>query len=167
MHNKIYIFGGTGAGKTTFAKKLSEILNIPFYTTDMFVYRKDWKSKYSEKERGKRVADVAKKKKWIVEGVHRSLWITPIFKKADYVIILDINVFMRYIHVIKRYFERRKSKNPDDIKITLKILNWTRKYTHGHLPDHKRLIKLHKKEFIILKNKKQMNSFIETLKPSR
>ena len=90
-----------------------------------------------------------------------------IFKKADYVIILDINVFMRYIHVIKRYFERRKSKNPDDIKITLKILNWTRKYTHGHLPDHKRLIKLHKKEFIILKNKKQMNSFIETLKPSR
>lgn len=34
MHNKIYIIGPCGSGKTTFATKLSKLYNIKYYELD-------------------------------------------------------------------------------------------------------------------------------------
>ena len=39
MNNKIYIIGGLGAGKSFFAKKLSEKIRIESFAMDQIVFR--------------------------------------------------------------------------------------------------------------------------------
>ena len=57
---KIRIFGGIASGKSTLAKKLGKKLNIPVYSTDDFVYTKDFKRR-NEKERIKIINSKLKK----------------------------------------------------------------------------------------------------------
>lgn len=42
---KILIIGIVASGKTTFAKKLSDILNIPYYELDDIVHNKEIKGR--------------------------------------------------------------------------------------------------------------------------
>jgi adenylate kinase family enzyme len=67
-HERIFILGDSGRGKSTFARKLSEKIAIPYYSTDDFF----WKTKFSEpSDRQKSIEDISRVydgDSWIVEG---------------------------------------------------------------------------------------------------
>lgn len=165
--NRIYIFGGTANGKTTLAKKISEITKIPFYTTDEFVYKKDWIHKYSDKQRDSMLKKAANKKRWIIEGVHRGDWIFPAFKKADFIIILKINPVIATKRVILRFIKRKIRKAEDKVGPLTdlpRIMKYAYGYTSDYYPKHIELAKKFNKDGIILKNKKQIDNFLNNLK---
>jgi len=167
---RVYIFGGTGSGKTTLAKKISERLKIPFYTTDNFVYRDTWTSKYmcTDKQRDKNFQKVVGKENWIIEGVHRGDWIFPAIIKADFVILLDIPRRLLIIRVIKRFFNQRfgleENIKKETFKTFLPLLKYAYIYKNENLIYHKRFIKEFNKKSIILENNKQINRFLSGLK---
>lgn len=163
MREKIFVFGATGSGKTTFAKELSKKLNIPFYTTDKLIYKgKSWDKKYTEKQRDKKLLDIAKKKKWIIEGVHRGDWILPAFRKANFVIILSLPRYILLKRTIFRYIKRKIKidKEKDDFKGTLLSLKYAWIYKNGNFVHHKNMVKKYKKDCIILKNKREIKNFL-------
>ena len=164
--NKIYIFGGTGSGKTTLAKRLSNKLKIPYHSTDDFIYKGDWESKYSENQRDKKLKEFIKKKKWIIEGVHKEDWILPAFTKADIVIMLSLPRYILLTRILKREIKRKfqKKSRETNLKETLKLMKWANVYKNDNFIHHQNLIKNHKKEVIILKNKKQIKQFLGDLK---
>ena len=110
MYKKILIIGDSGRGKTTFAKKLSEKLNIPAHDTDDYF----WKVKYTEpNNKEQSVVDISKvysTPEWIMSGSTRRL-LKEGFEKADIIFYLKFrNIFFQYISIIKRSIKRKEDK---------------------------------------------------------
>jgi len=160
--NRIWILGGTNSGKTTFAKKISKKLRLRYYATDFMKYNKDFSKKLSEKLRDKKIKELARKKKWVCEGTNRAEWVWPAFKKSDFVIILKTSPFIR----IKRLFNREINERKRKLSIGKKIRLWyiVFSYHFKGYRHHKDLAKQFNKPYIVLRNNKEMDKFLEELK---
>ena len=110
MHNKIYIIGPVGSGKTTFAMKLSKLYNIPYYELDKISWDDDHGNiKRSDEEVQRLFNKVLSNKKWIIEDVGRTK-----FKKglneADVIYYIKFSKIKSYYRVTKRWFKQRLGK---------------------------------------------------------
>jgi adenylate kinase family enzyme len=108
--NRILIIGDPGRGKTTLAEIFSKELNIPFYSTDDFLYEKKFLV-YKDKQKAIfEISEIYKKEKWIVEGTTHFL-LKNGFEPADIIIYLKHdNIFFQWQSIIKRHF-KREDKN--------------------------------------------------------
>ena len=121
---RIAVIGSPGAGKTTFAKKLSSILSLPLYHLDFFYH--DNKFAYYEDKQAWRakVEELADKPNWIIDGNYMSTFDIR-FDKADTIIFLD---FSRTV-ALRRAIARRitlHNKARDDMPS-----NWKEKLSPG------------------------------------
>lgn len=64
---KIIIIGCPGSGKSTFARKLSDITNIPLYHLDMIWHKPD-KTTLTKEEFDEQLRDLLQKSEWIIDG---------------------------------------------------------------------------------------------------
>lgn len=162
---RIYIIGTSGSGKSFLSKKLSEKLNIPCYDLDDIFWYKKYTKKRNVSARKKLLAKISRKDKWIIEGVFGS-WIETAMKKADLVIILDIHIARMAWRILKRYF-KRSGAHEESFKDALYLVKYAHSYKKGgHSSSyniHISLVKKHKLKYIILKNTKQINRFIEKI----
>ena len=160
---KIFIIGTMGSGKTTLANKISEKLSIKNYSLDDIYYIKKYDKKRSEIKRKKKLKELLKKKKWIIEGVFNN-WTEDIFKEANLVIWLDLNPHYIVRNLLKRFFKKEDDKaNFQNIKKASKYaLNYrkgSKKFVY-----HKLMIKKHKVNLVHIKTRRQLNDFLKTLK---
>lgn len=140
---KIYITGGPGSGKTTYAKQLAKKLNIPCYDLDDVKWMNSgekglFNQKRDEIERAQIVNDILLQKDWICEGVYFNAWVQPIMRQADEVIILKPSVWVRQYRVFKRslkrmlHLEHKKHKeNPFTI---YQLMKWSGEYDKKYFP---------------------------------
>ncbi len=158
---RIYIIGGPGAGKTTFAKKLSKLLNLPIYRSDRMVYSSDFQKKYSKKKQKQKLNVIVKKKKWIIEGIYYSDgWTKPVLKKANLIIIIKPLKIISLLRVYKRSKSLIEITPKHTYKDMLYLLKKAYKYKNK---TSLRLIKYHNKKYLILKNKKQTQKLIDSI----
>lgn len=108
---KIYIVGSVSSGKSTLAKKLSEILSIPDHSLDEVVYITD-KSNYRD-NRKRQVIDrdilfhsVIDQLKWIIEDAGRTCFENGL-KEEDTVVLLEVPTQIRNFRIIKRWIKQR------------------------------------------------------------
>lgn len=164
---RIIVWGGCGHGKTTFAKKISNSLNIPAYDLDKVTFNKEFTSKVQDDSRDKRLRKIIEKPRWIIEGAYAGNWIYPAIKKAEMIVIININPAVATKRVIFRSIKRKIRKTEDKggpLFDLPRIIKYAYKYTHDYYPKHIKLAKKFKKDFAILKNKNQMREFIDNLK---
>jgi adenylate kinase family enzyme len=162
-HNKIYIVGIMGSGKTTLAKKLSEKLKIKHYSLDDIYHIRKFDKKRSSKARENKLNTTLSKKSWIIEGVHNK-WTEDIFRKEELVIWLDLNPTYLIINLIKRFFKKEDEKaNLENTKNALKYAVNYRKDSKK-FKFHSEMIKKHKPNLIHIRSNKQINQFLKSLK---
>ena len=98
----MYIIGGTGSGKTFLGKAISERYDILLYEMDdIFWKNMGEREKRSDKEREELLMSVINSEKWVAEGVFYK-WVTPVFDRADIIIVLKVNKWIRLYRMIKR-----------------------------------------------------------------
>lgn len=84
---KAITVGCPGAGKSTFARKLSAALNLPLYHLDIIWHRPD-KTNISKEEFDKRLQEIVKKDRWIIDGnYNRTLEVR--LRECDTVFLMD------------------------------------------------------------------------------
>ena len=118
--NKIAIIGPSGAGKTTLAKKLADILKLNVYHLDRFFWlpridRFFWQPSWRRAPSEVRIDLLEKfvcEKSWIIEGTYVNSSEVHLIK-ANTIIYLDISSFRRCLRVIKRHFEPQERLRRD------------------------------------------------------
>lgn len=99
---KIVVIGSSGAGKSTFAQALGEILNIEVLHLDRYFWRSGWKE-YPREERIRIQQELVRgKEQWIMEGSYISS-ADGRLDAADTIIFLDMPRLLCLWRAIKRH----------------------------------------------------------------
>ena len=108
---RIVIIGSGGAGKSTFARQLSEKLNIEVYHLDAILWKPNWVG--TPRDEQKRIQyKLVEKESWIIDGNYGGT-LDIRLNTADTIILLDIHRVICLYRAIKRTFQYRNKTRPD------------------------------------------------------
>ncbi len=108
---KILVVGNDGSGKTYFARRLAEKLDLPVYHLDKEYFRKGWgvtpREEWLEKHRR-----LLEQDEWIIDGYYPAN-LKERFLQADAVVYLDVPNLLCYRHLLKRNREYKYVNRTD------------------------------------------------------
>lgn len=142
LPKKINVVGTSGSGKSTFSKRLAEILNAPYVEMDKIFWGPNWYFP-SDKEFFSNLKNSLVSDRWVLDGNYtRSIPIK--WENVDVVIWLDYPFAKTLFRAVKRAFRRSLRKeelwagtgNRESFKRSFfskdSIILWTIK-THGQV----------------------------------
>jgi len=107
-HRKFLIVGDSGRGKSTFAKSLSQKLNIKYHSTDGFYWKTKFTVPNNKQKSIKEISKIYSKESWIVEGSTRSLVEEGILKSDIIFHLTYPNLLSQFWILFKRSLTRKK-----------------------------------------------------------
>ena len=140
---KVLVIGPGGSGKSTFARRLGELLNIPVKHLDAFYWRSGW-MKPSNDEWIKTVTELASGDAWIMDGNFGGT-LELRLKHCDTIIFLDMPRLLCLWRVTKRRLRYRNRSRPDMAegcteKLDLEFIDWVWNYSRRSRPKVARLL---------------------------
>ncbi|WP_313893045.1 hypothetical protein [Psychrobacillus sp.] len=104
---KIFIMGIVASGKTTYAKALSELLELSFFELDSVVYHEvnEKRIKRTPEQQVEFIHKIDSKGDWIFEGVYRPSY-HLVLDLADVIIWLDPPLFKRKYRIFRRHIKQ-------------------------------------------------------------
>ncbi len=128
---RILIIGSGGAGKSTLARRLSEITKIEVIHLDKLYWQPNWVEPPKD-EWQKTVEEIIKKDSWIMDGNFSGTLETRL-QACDTVIFLDFPPIVCLFRVLKRRLRYQNTNRPDmaagcNEKVDLKFLGWVWNY---------------------------------------
>lgn len=118
---KILIIGSVESGKSTYAKKLSNELNIETYEIDSIVHDDENNIKRTIEEQKEIINSINKNKSWIIEGTLRKN-LYYLLDMTDKIIFLDIPYNVRKRRILLRFIKQKVKKEKCNYKPTIKML---------------------------------------------
>lgn len=108
---RILIIGSGGAGKSTFATKLGEILDLPVIHLDRVYWKAGWE-KPTKEEWARAVEGLIAQHEWIMDGNFGGTLPMRV-KRADAIIMLDVSRWVCLWRLAKRAIKYRGRHRPD------------------------------------------------------
>ena len=164
---RIIIIGCGGAGKSTLARKLGEVLDLPVVHLDKLFWKPNWVEKSNE-EFDALLAQELAKDRWIMDGnFNRTM--PERMKRCDTIIYLDFSRFACLMGVLKRIITTYGTVRPDmgegcPERIDLEFLKWVWNFNKNKRESYyKMLNEAENVETIVLKNRRAVKMFLKTL----
>ena len=155
---RIYIVGAVGSGKSTFAKKISKELDIPYYELDSICWKSNGTGKRNSSEIEKLFSDMLKNENWVIENVGSDF--DQGFEKADTIIYLDISKSVVHRRIVFRWIKCRLGISKKPFKSTFKMLKNEIEWADKELNTKRKLNKLQLyKEKLVILNEKQTKKY--------
>ena len=168
MMERIIIIGCGGAGKSTLARKLGEVLDLPVVHLDKLFWKPNWVEKSNE-EFDALLAQELAKDRWIMDGNFNRTMPERI-KRCDTIIYLDFSRFACLMGVLKRVITTYGKVRPDmgegcPERIDLDFLKWVWNFNKNKRESYyKMLNEVENVETIVLKNRRAVKLFLKSLK---
>jgi len=139
---RILIIGAGGAGKTTFARQLGEILGLAVVHLDALYWKPGWVEPPRD-EWARTVEGVLERDAWIIDGNYSGT-LGRRLEACDAVVFLDLPRTICLWRVLKRAVKHRNTTRPDMAdgcpeQLNLKFLMWIWNYPKRTRP---RIVKL-------------------------
>ena len=161
---KILIFGIVASGKTTLAKKLTDIFDIPCYEGDCITwgFPNEERHKRSNEEQLATIQFIDRKGKWIIEGTYRESQ-KVLYDMEDKIIYLDTPLYIRRYRIVKRWVKQKfgleKCHYKPDLNMLKHMFIWTEDFEKNRSEHEERLLK-YKEKLIWLKSADQLDEKI-------
>jgi adenylate kinase family enzyme len=128
---RILVIGSGGAGKSTFAKELGAIVDLPVIHLDQVYWKPGWE-KPSKQEWAARVERLIAQHEWIMDGNFGGT-LPQRIKRADAIILLDISRWVCLWRIAKRIVKYRGRHRPDmtpgcQERFDLEFIRWIWSY---------------------------------------
>lgn len=119
---KIAVIGSPGAGKSTFAKQLSQILSIEVIHLDTVFWQPDW-NEVPQNEWKNTLRELISREYWIMDGNHPEA-IDQYLEAADTIIFLDMHQAVCVWRVLARLMRNLGRSRPDLPGFAPEVLDW-------------------------------------------
>ena len=165
---KVLVIGSSGSGKSTFARRLGEILKLPIIHLDSIFWHSDWVETPKDEWRTK-VAKAIQGDSWILDGNY-SATMDLRLPVCDTVIFLETPRIICVYRILKRVVTYKKGSRPDIPEGCNEKFDWdfvkiVWSYPTRSKPKVEALLKnlASKKTVIRLKSKKEIERFLSQI----
>lgn len=111
MNRVLVMASSSGAGKSTFARRLGEQFGLPVYHLDVLFWKPGWVESSTDEFAAAQL-EVVKKPTWIIEGNYTDTY--PLRQaRADTLIYLDVSLGLSLWRVVARRVRYRQKTRPD------------------------------------------------------
>ncbi len=168
---KILVIGSGGAGKSTFARRLSQILDIEVIHLDALYWNPGWVEPPKPEWR-ERVEELLRRDSWIMDGNYSGT-LDLRLAACDTVIFLDIARAVCLWRVLKRWMLYRNRSRPDMAegcreKFNLKFAQWIWSYPRKTKPKVIEMIEQARgKKVVWLRSRAEVERFLNEAKGIR
>lgn len=161
---KIIVIGCPGGGKSTFAKKINQILNLPLFYLDMLYYNPDGThiSKEELEEKLKKIFQ--ENDEWIIDGNYQKTLEMRI-KECDTIFLLDYPIEICLAGAESRIGKKREDLPWVEEKLETEIEQIITSFSVERLPEIYRLLEKYKntKKIVIFKSRDAANKYLSKL----
>ena len=98
---RVAVFGNTGGGKSTLARRLAELTGLPLYPLDLIQF-KPGGGEVSQAEFLQAHAELLQREAWIIDGFGTLATAWERFGKADTLVYIDLPLITHFWFVTKR-----------------------------------------------------------------
>jgi adenylate kinase family enzyme len=162
---RILIIGSGGAGKSTLARRLGEVLNIEVFHLDKLYWQPNWIEPPKDDWKNT-VEEILKRDSWIIDGNFGGT-LEMRLQACDTAIFLDFPPVVCLYRILKRRLKYRNTNRPDmsvgcNEKVDLKFLGWIWNYRKINKPKVEELLRLveGEKNIIRLQSNRQIKEFL-------
>ena len=168
---RISIIGYSSSGKSTLAQNLGNILNIPVLHLDKVNFLPEWKER--NKEESKKIVEdfIKNNNEFIIDGNYIKFVYELRMKLSDKIIFLDFDRITCLFQAFQRY-NKYKGKVRDSMtegcyeKLDWDFIKWILfdGRNEERINRYNKIIEEYKDKIIILKNRKEVDDFVEKIK---
>ena len=163
---RILVIGCCGAGKSTFSKKLHNILKLPLIHLDTHYHKPNWEEPKKE-DWEKTVQNLVRGQEWIMDGNYAESFDIRI-PRSDTIIYLDYSSLTCCWRVIKRVIIDYGKKRSDMAKgckeeFNLSFLKFVLTFNFRNRANIYHTLNKADKNIIVLRNNKEVTLFLSQL----
>ena len=163
---RVLIIGSGGAGKSTVAERLGQLLNIEVLHLDKFYWRAGW-VETPKSEWLKTIEELLGRDAWIMDGNYSGT-LEMRLAACDTVIFLDISRLLCLWRVMKRAMMYRNQSRPDMAegcreKFNLEFIRWVWSYRSKTRPKIVKMLesKAEEKRIVWLRSQSEVELFLD------
>lgn len=161
---KILVIGSSGAGKSTFSRRLGRITGIEVIHLDVLHWKPNW-TEPGKEEWEETVREALKAERWIMDGNFGGTMEMRI-RACDTVIFLDLPRALCVYRVLKRFVLYRRKTRPDMAagcreKFDWKFIKWVWNFPRDTKPKIEKLLEKYRatKSVIHLNSRSDVENF--------
>ncbi len=170
---KIAILGYSGSGKSTTAKKLGDIYNIPVMHMDTVYWAENWQERNIPEAMEIVRRFMAENNSWIIDGNYKKMYQAERLENADMIIFMNFNRFVCFGRALKRYIKYKGKSRPDitqscNEKFDFEFMKWIlwQGRTKEKRADYTDMCKRYKNKTFVLRNQRQLDDFLKNAEKS-
>ena len=163
---RILVIGSGGAGKSTFARDLGAILDLPVIHLDQVYWKEGWE-KPTKEEWARTVNGLIAQHEWIMDGNFGGT-LPQRIKRADAIILLDVSRWICLWRVAKRFVKYRGRHRPDmppgcHERFDLEFIRWIWNYPSRSKPAKLALLSASgpDQRVVVLRSNEEIRGFLE------
>ncbi len=110
LPNRILVYGVTGSGKTTLARKIGERTGLPWHSVDDLTWEPGWVQVPVEEQR-RRIEAICEQPRWVLDTAYGT-WREIPLAKVELIVALDFPRWVSLYRLTRRTLTRAIDKKP-------------------------------------------------------
>ena len=161
---RVLVIGSSGAGKSTFARRLRDATGLPLYYLDMLWHKPD-RTTVSKEEFDAQLGELLKQDRWILDGnFQRTLEIR--LEACDTVFLLDYPLDVCLSSVENRVGQKREDMPWIETEFDPEFKEWIEEFPKTHLPQIYQLLERFRdrREIVIFHSREEADCYLAELR---